>query len=71
MARYSNQRECIRAIYQEVDRIAPPAGRVNVEDLISRVTARGFPHEHVAARIEMMVRAAEMTEIAPGVVQWA
>lgn len=71
MALYPRQRECIRAIHQEVDRIAPPAGRVTVADLIARVTARGFPREHVAGRVEMMIRAAEMTEIAPGVVQWA
>lgn len=64
------ERKVIRAIYSEVPKVMDAYQNVNVLRLVYRVAARGFPVDHVAQRLLMMVRAAEMTEVRPGIYRW-
>ena len=64
------ERNVIRAIYSEVPKVADPCRNVNALLLVYRVAARGFPLDHFAQRVWMMVRAAEMPEVRPGIYRW-
>lgn len=64
------ERKVIRAIYSEVPKVMDADQNVNVLRLAYRVAARGVPVDHVAQRLWMMVRAAEMTEVSPGIYRW-
>lgn len=64
------ERKVIRAIYSEVPKVMDAYQNVNVLRLVYRVAARGVPADHVAQRLWMMVRAAEMTEVRPGIYRW-